>query len=111
MRLSRTRTTLLAALASMAAIALAYALANPYAAKTWVANAAWTWCALFALASSVRAAVTVPAGRGRWAWIVMSACCLLWLLPQLRLDYVMLGEHQRSGDLSDFGQFGYRLVF
>ncbi|HYK09769.1 MAG TPA: PAS domain S-box protein [Gemmatimonadales bacterium] len=105
-----TRATAIAALTSLAAIAVAYALANTYAAKTWVANIAWTWCGAFAFWNCVRASWTVR-GPGRTAWLVMGLCCAMWLTAQLRLDFVMLVQHLRSGDLQDFAQFGYQIDF
>ena len=105
-----TRATAAVALASFAAIVVAYLLAHTYADKAWIANTAFTWCAVFALGSCLRAWWTMPA-QGRGAWLVMSLCCALWLAPQLRLDYVMLVRGERSGDLTDFASLSYILSF
>ena len=105
-----TRVTVIAASASFTGIIVAYLAAQTYASQSWVANTAFTWCAVFALWSCVRAWWTMPAD-GRRAWLVMGLCCALWLAPQLRLDYVMLVQGQRSGDLADFASVPYVLSF
>ncbi len=103
-----TRATAIAAVTSFAAIVVAYLWAHTYAEKAWIANLAFTWCAVVALASCLRAWWTMPA-EGSGAWLVMSLCCAIWLAPQLRLDYVMLVRGERSGDLTDFASLSYVL--
>ena len=109
MRLARV--TAGVALASFVVIVLAYVAAHDYASKTWVANTAWTWCALVALWSCSRAARTLLPGRRRWAWIAMSLCCALWLAAQLRLDYFMLVRGVHSGEPEDFNSASYLVAF
>ena len=104
------RATVLIGLASLATISLAYTLASTYTEKSWVANLAFTWCALFALGSCIRAWRVMPAGA-RTTWLVMGLCCAFWLLPQLRLDYFMLVRGQRTGDLAEFASLAYLLAF